>query len=111
MLEESKPVAWLNKVEDIGRAVTPNERVCVALAQSHEKLAAAAVKFGETQERNDQLLGDLRGWMDRFTGTARPEDINPIAAMLPEPELEDEVMTLMTRCKVHTGVRLDLTGA
>lgn len=103
MLEKSKAVAWLNNVGDIGRAVTPNERVAVALAQSHEKLAAAAVKFEETQERNDQFLGGLRGWMDRFTGTARPEDINPISAMLPEPELEDEVMTLMTRCKVYTG--------
>lgn len=111
MLEESKAVAWLSKFGDIGRAVTPNERVAVALAQSHEKLAAAVGKFEETQERNDQLLDGLRGWMDRFTGTARPEDTNPIAAMLPEPELKDEVLTLMTQCKVYSGTRLDLASS
>eukprot|EP00752_Nemacystus_decipiens_P003048 g2825.t1 len=71
----------------------------MALAQSHENLAAAAVQFEESQERSNQLLGGLRGWLDRFTGTARPEDINPIAAMLPEPGIEDEVVALMTDCQ------------
>lgn len=85
---------------DSGRAVTRDERVAMALAQSHENLAAAAVKFEESQERNSRLLGGLRGWFDGFTGTARPEDTNPIAAMLPEPGLESEVVALMTDCQV-----------
>lgn len=72
----------------------------MALAQSHENLAAASVRFEESQERSDNLLGGLRDWLDRFTGTTRPEDINPIAAMLPEPGLESEVVALMTDCQV-----------
>lgn len=101
MLEISGATAWRNDIGDSGRAVTRDERVAMALAQSHENLAAAAVRFEESQERSSQLLGGLRGWLDRFTGTARPEDINPIAAMLPETGLEDEVVALMTDCQVH----------
>lgn len=78
----------------------------MALAQSHENLAAAAERFEESQERSSQLLGGLRGWLDRFTGTARPEDINPIAAMLPEPGVEGEVVALMTDCQVHRRTRI-----
>lgn len=100
LLERSQATAWANDIGDSGRAVTRDERVAMALAQSHENLAAAAVKFEESQDRNSQLLGGLRGWLDRFTGTARPEDINPIAAMLPEPGLEGEVVALMTDCQV-----------
>jgi len=74
----------------------------MALAQSHENLAAAAVQFEESQERSNHLLGGLRAWLDRFTGTARPEDINPIAAMLPEPGVEGEVVALMTDCQVRS---------
>lgn len=77
-----------------------DERVAVALAQSHENLAAAAIKFEDSQERSNKLLGGLRGWMDGFTGTARPEDTNPIAAMLPDPGLENEVVAIMTDCHV-----------
>ena len=98
--EVSHAATWLSAMGDSGRAVTRDERVAMALAQSHENLAAAAVKFEESQERNSRLLGGLRGWFDGFTGTARPEDINPIAAMLPEPGLENEVAALMTDCQV-----------
>ena len=72
----------------------------MALAHSHENLAAASAQFEESQQKSNQLLGGLRGWLDRFTGTSRPEDINPIAAMLPEPGIEDEVVALMTDCQV-----------
>lgn len=104
MLERSHATAWANDIGDSGRAVTRDERVAMALAQSHENLAAAAVRFEESQDRSSQLLGGLRNWLDRFTGTARPEDINPIAAMLPEPGLEDKVVELMTDCQVKTRV-------
>lgn len=77
-----------------------DERVAVALAQSHENLAAASKRFDEAQERSASLLGDLRGWLDSFTGTARPEDVNPIAAMLPDEGIESEVVGLMTDCQV-----------
>lgn len=80
--------------------MTRDERVAVALAESHENLAVATMKFEESQERNYELLGGLRGWMDNFTGTSRPEDTNPIAAMLPDPEMESEVVGLMTDCQV-----------
>lgn len=99
--EVSHAATWLSAMGDSGRAVTRDERVAMALAQSHENLAAAAVKFEKSQERNSRLLGGLRGWFDGFTGTARPEDINPIAAMLPEPGLESEVVALMTDCQVR----------
>ena len=96
----SHAATWLTAMGDSGRAVTRDERVAMALAQSHENLAAAAVQFEESQERNNKLLGGLRGWFDAFTGTARPEDINPISAMLPEPGLESEVVALMADCQV-----------
>lgn len=80
--------------------MTRDDRVAVALVQSHENLAAAAVKFEESHERSEHLLGGLREWLDGFTGTARPEDTNPIAAMLPEPGMESEVVALMTDCQV-----------
>lgn len=83
-----------------GRAVFRDERVAVALAQSHENLAAASCRFEEAQERSASLLGELRGWLDSFTGTARPEDVNPIAAMLPDEGVENEVVGLMTDCQV-----------
>lgn len=101
MLERSHATAWANDIGDSGRAVTRDERVAMALAQSHENLAAASAQFEESQDRSSQLLGGLRSWLDRFTGTARPEDINPIAAMLPEPGLEDKVVELMTECQVN----------
>lgn len=103
-LEGSRAAAWWNEIGDSGRAVNHDERVAVALAQSHENLAAAAIKFEESQERSDRLLGGLRGWMDGFTGTARPEDTNPIAAMLPDPGLENEVVAIMTDCQVNHHV-------
>ena len=108
-MDESKAAAWLVNIKEIGRTATSDERLAVALAQSHESLAAASVKFEETQQRNQRLLEGLRGWMDGFTGTARPEDTNPIAAMLPEPGLEDEVVNLMAQCKVclEASLRLD----
>lgn len=106
MLEGSHAAAWLNDIGDSGRAVTRDERLAVALARSHENLATATVRFEKSQERSDQLLGGLRGWLDGFTGTASPEDTNPIAAMLPEPGLENEVVALMTDCQVcRDGIR------
>lgn len=101
ILERSQATAWRNDIGDSGRAISRDERVAMALAQSHENLAAAAVQFEESQARSNQLLGGLRGWLDRFTDTARPEDINPIAAMLPDPGVEGEVVALMTDCQVY----------
>lgn len=106
MLEGSHAAAWLNDLGDSGRVITRDERLAVALAHSHENLAAATVKFEESQQRNNKLLGGLRGWMDGFTGTAKPEDINPIAAMLPEPGLEDDVVALMNECQVCVFVHV-----
>ncbi len=102
ILERSHATAWRNDIGDSGRAISRDERVAMALAQSHENLAEAAGRFEESQARSNHLLGGLRAWLDRFTGTARPEDINPIAAMLPEPGVEGEVVALMTDCQVRS---------
>lgn len=103
-LERSRAAAWLNEIGDSGRAAPRDERLAVALAQSHDNLAKASVRFEQSQERSTRLLGGLREWLDSFTGTARPEDINPIAAMLPDEGLESEVVGLMTDCQVNKDV-------
>lgn len=92
---------WMKDLAESGLPISGDGRLAVALAQSHESLAAATLRFEESQERNTGILSSLREWLDGFTGTAKPEDLNPIAAMLPDPGLESEVVGIMTDVQVQ----------
>lgn len=95
-------MAWLDEMGNSGRRISRDERLAFALAESQENLAEASQKFEESQERSAGLLDELRGWLDSFTGTARPEDINPIMVMLPDEGVQSEVVLLMTDCQVKS---------
>lgn len=90
----------MDEVGNSGRRISRDERLAFALAESQENLVEASQKFEESQERSASLLGELRGWLDSFTGTARPEDTNPIMVMLPDEGVQSEVVLLMTDCQV-----------
>lgn len=100
-LDASHTATWLKDFGESEHAVSRDERLAMALVKSHESLNAATEKFEESQKRNVTALSDLREWLDAFTGTAVPEDINPISAMLPEPGLENEVVGIMSDVQVH----------
>lgn len=93
--------AWMHDTHDPDRVASCDERLADALMQSQRNLASVAVRFEKSHQKSTELLAELRGWLDAFTGTARPEDTNPIAAMLPDPGLEGEVATIMRDCQVE----------